>query len=139
PAPVTAGPSGAYTSGDHSATATTSLSDNSLVLSGSATATFVAANCIELKPGFHVTAGSAATTFHAFVGTAPSIVSATPTSGSTMTATSTWPVPSPAGNAALEHVFALFKSTSTDTTNACYIHYDPVANLLYLANNNSDN
>ncbi len=44
------------------------LISNSATISGSASVTYQAGNCIDLRPGFHATAGSAAITFRAFLG-----------------------------------------------------------------------
>jgi hypothetical protein len=127
-------PNGTYTSGDHSATDNNALSAANFVLSGSATATFVAGNCIDLQPGFHATAGTAGTTFHACVETAPADVSVSPPSGSGLSQAFTWTVSSPSGYGNLSDVFALF-NTSVFFGNACYIHYNRTSNLLYLADN----
>ena len=51
-------------------------------INGSASVTLVAGNCIQLGPGFRATAGTAPTTFHAWVETAPSAVSVSPSNGS---------------------------------------------------------
>jgi hypothetical protein len=132
-------PSGTYTSGDHSQVDNNALSAANVVLSGSATATFVAGNCIQLLPGFHANAIGATvpTTIHAWVDLAPTAVSVSPTSGNGFSGPFTWTVSSPSGHSNLSHVFALFNTTSGSTANACYIHYDPSSNLLYLADNAS--
>ncbi|MGB7723152.1 MAG: chitobiase/beta-hexosaminidase C-terminal domain-containing protein, partial [Bryobacteraceae bacterium] len=58
------------------------LAASSVVINGSASVTFLADNCIDLQPGFHATAGTAATTFHAWIGASvPSITSLSVTSG----------------------------------------------------------
>ena len=59
-------PNGTYTSGDHSATDNNALSASSFAISGSATATLVAGNCIQLLPNLHASAIGATvpTTFH---------------------------------------------------------------------------
>ena len=58
------------------------LAASSVVINGSASVTFLAGNCIDLQPGFHATAGTAATTFHAWIGASvPSITSLSVTSG----------------------------------------------------------
>jgi hypothetical protein len=136
PTPV---PGGTFTSGDHSQVDSNALSASNFVVSASATATFTAGNCIQLLPGFHATAGSVPTTFHAWVDMAPTAVSMAPSAGSGQTQPFTGTVSSPSGNSNLAHVFALFNTTSASTTNACYIHYDPVSNLLYLADDASAN
>jgi hypothetical protein len=51
-------PNGTYTSGDHSATDNNALSAANFVIGGSATATLVAGNCIQLLPGFRATVGT---------------------------------------------------------------------------------
>jgi hypothetical protein len=49
-------PNGAYTSGDHSQVDNNALSPSNFAVSGAATATFAAGNCIHLAPGFHASA-----------------------------------------------------------------------------------
>jgi hypothetical protein len=115
------------------------LSASNVIINGSAGVTFVAGNCIQLLPGFHATAGSAGTTFHAWVETAPAAVSFSPASGSGLTQQFTWTVSSPSGYSNLADVFALFNTTSASTANACYIRYNRLSNLLYLADNASAN
>jgi hypothetical protein len=104
PTPV---PDGTYISGDHSATDNNALSASNFVISRSATATFVAGNCIQLLPGFHATAGTAGTTFHAWVETAPAAVSVSPSSGSALSQAFTWTASSPSGYSNLSDVYAL--------------------------------
>lgn len=139
--PITPVPDGTYASGDHSQVANNALSAANIVLSGSATATFVAGNCIQLLPGFHASAIGATvpTTFHAWVDVAPAAVSVSPASGNGTSGPFTWTVSSPSGHSNLSHVFALFNTTSDSTVNACYIHYDASSNLVYLADNTSAN
>jgi hypothetical protein len=134
-------PNGTYTSGDHSQVDTNALSASNFAVSGSATATFAAGNCIHLAPGFHASAIGATvpTTFHAWVDIAPSAVSFSPSNQSGLSQPFTWTVSSPAGRSNLSHVFALFNTTSASTSNACYIHYDASSNLVYLADNASTN
>jgi hypothetical protein len=134
-------PDGTYTSGDHSQVDGNALSAANVGLSGGATATFVAGNCIQLLPNFHASAIGATvpTTFHAWVDVAPSAVSVSPTSGSGMSGQFTWTVSSPSGYGNLSHVFALFNTISDSTSNACFIHYDASSNLVYLADNASAN
>src|SRR6266568_3427213 len=112
PTPV---PDGTYTSGDHSVTANNALSASNVVISGSATATFVAGNCIQLLPGFHASAIGATvpTTFHAWVETAPAAVSILPPSGSGMNQAFTWTVSSPSGYSNLSEVQALFNTSTS--------------------------
>lgn len=135
PAPA---PTGTYTSGDHSATNNNALSADNLVLSGSATATFVAGNCIQLLPGFHATAGTAATTLHAWVETLPSASTIPANTGSGSTQQFTWTVSSPAGYSNLADVFVIFNS-SPSGANGCYIHYNRASNLLSVADNSGAN
>ncbi|HLH18975.1 MAG TPA: hypothetical protein VKX45_17275 [Bryobacteraceae bacterium] len=146
PSPVTAVPAGTYTSGDYSQVDPNALSASNLSISGGATATFVAGNCIDLKSnpqggvGFHANAIGATvpTTFHAWVDMAPTAVSFSPSSppaNPPLSQSFTWTVASPAGHSNLSHVFALFNTTSASTANACYIHYDASSNLVYLADN----
>jgi hypothetical protein len=106
----------------------------SVVVNGSASVTFFAGHCIELAPGFHATAGTAATTFHAWVDTAPAGLSVLPASGSGMSQQFTWTASSPAGYASLTDLHALF-APSISGQNACYIRYNQTSNLLYLADN----
>jgi len=130
-------PNGTYTSGDHSATDNNALSAANVVLSGSATATYVAGNCIQLLPGFHASAIGATvpTTFHAWVETAPSAVSVSPSSGTGLTQPFTWTVSSLSGYSNFADVYALF-NTSISGANACYIHYN---GLLYVADSSGSN
>jgi hypothetical protein len=133
-------PNGTYTSGDHSATDNNALSASTVVLSGGASATYVAGNCIQLLPGFHASAIGATvpTTFHAWVETAPAAVSVSPPSGSGLSQPFTWTVSSPAGYGNLSDVYALF-NTSVSGANACYIHYNRASNLLSVADNTGSN
>jgi hypothetical protein len=110
------------------------LKATGVIVNGSASVTFVAGNCIELGPGFRATAGTAPTTFHAWVETAPSAVSVSPSSGAGLSQPFTWTVSSPSGYGNLAHVYALF-NTSVSGANACYIYYSRGANLLFLADN----
>jgi hypothetical protein len=65
---------------------TATYSDNNalraidVVINGSANVSFVAGNCIELKPGFSATAASSSTTFRAWLGTVQPALSITTTS-----------------------------------------------------------
>jgi hypothetical protein len=129
-------PDGAYTSGDHSQVDNNALSAANFGVSGDATATFVAGKCIQLLPGFHASAIGATvpTTFHAWVETVPSVISASPSTGSGTSQQFSWTVSSPSGYANLAHVYALF-NTSVSGVNGCYLSYSPSANLLFLADN----
>jgi hypothetical protein len=133
-------PNGIYTSGDHSATDNNALSASNLVISGGATATLVAGNCIQLLPGFHASAMGAtvATTFHAWVETAPAAVSVSPESGGGQSKAFTWTVSSPSGFGNIKDVFAIF-NTSASGANACYIHYDRASNQLSVADSSGAN
>jgi hypothetical protein len=108
------------------------LSASSVVINGSASVAFAAGNCIQLLPGFHATAGTAGTTFHSWVETAPAAVSVSPASGSGITQAFTWTVSSPSGYSNLADVYALFNISLTGM-NGCYLHYNRTSNLLYLA------
>lgn len=135
-------PNGTYTSGDHSQVDNNALSATTFAVSGGASATFSAGNCIQLNPGFHASAigATAPTTFHAWVDIAPTAISVVPNSppqNPPLSQSFTWTVSSPSGHSSLSHVFALFNSTSNSTANACYIHYDTSSNLVYLADNTS--
>jgi len=133
-------PDGTYTSGDRSAMANNALSASNFVISASASATFVAGNCIQLLPGFHASAIGATvpTTFHAWAETAPAAVSISPPSGSGMNQAFTWTVSSPSGYSNLSEVQALF-NTSTSNANACYIKYNRASNLLSVADSSGVN
>jgi hypothetical protein len=133
PTPV---PDGIYTSGDHSQVDNNALSAANFGVSGGATATFVAGKCIHLLPGFHASAIGATvpTTFHAWVETVPSVISASPSTGSGASQQFTWTVSSPSGYANLAQVYALF-NTSVSGVNGCYISYSPGGNRLFLADN----
>ena len=63
-------PDGTYTTGDHSQVDNNALATTNFALSGGATATFTAGNCIDLAPGFHASAigATVGTTFHAWGG-----------------------------------------------------------------------
>mgnify|MGYP001009379411 CR=1 FL=1 len=122
-------------SGNPSFSDANALEATGVTISGGASVTFHAANCIHLGPGFRATAGTAATTFHAWVDTAPTAVSVSPSSpppNPPLTQTFTWTVSSPALASNLAHVFALFNTTSS-TANGCYIHYDASTDLIFLA------
>jgi hypothetical protein len=114
------------------------LAASNVVISGSASVTFVAGNCIHLQPGFHATAGTAGTTFHAWVETAPSAVSVSPSYGSGLTQQFTFTGSSPSGYSNLSEIYGLF-NTSVSGVNACYIRYNRASNLLYLADNSGGN
>jgi hypothetical protein len=74
------------------------LSANTLIVNGSASVTMAAGNCLQLRPNFHATAGTAATTFHAWVETAPAAVSVSPSSGGPgLSGVFTYTVSSPSG------------------------------------------
>jgi AraC-like DNA-binding protein len=126
------------TSGTYNYSDNNALSASNVVVSGSASMTLVAGNCIQLLPGFHATAGTAATTFHAWVEAAPADVSVWPSNGTGMNQSFTWAASSPSGYTNLSDIFALF-NTSVSGANACYIHYNRNSNLLYLADNSGAN
>ncbi len=105
-----------------------------VTINGSASVTFVAGHTVHLTPGFRATAGTAGTTFHAWVETAPSVVSVSPPSGSGLSQQFTWTVSSPSGYANLAQVYTLF-NTSILGANGCYINYNRGSNSLFLANN----
>ena len=73
-------PDGTYTTGDHSQVDNNALATSNFALSGGATATFTAGNCIDLAPGFHASAigATVGTTFHAWADIAPTAVSMSP-------------------------------------------------------------
>lgn len=109
------------------------LTAAAVTINGSASVTFVAGHTVHLTPGFHATAGTAGTTFHAWVETAPSAISVSPSSGSGVSQQFTWTVSSPAGYGNIAHVFPLF-NTSASGAYGCYIYYSRGANALFLAN-----
>ena len=121
--------SGTYNFPDNNA-----LAASNVIIYGSASVTFVAGNCIDLQPGFRATAGTAGTTFHAWVETAPTADSVSPSSGSGLSQQFTWKASSPSGYNNLSEMYALF-NTSVSGLNACYIRYNRGSNLLYLADN----
>ncbi len=104
-----------------------------VTINGSASVTFVAGHTVHLTPGFRATAGTAGTTFHAWVETAPSAISVSPSSGSGLSQQFTWTVSSPSGYGNIAHVFPLF-NTSASGAYGCYIYYSRGANGLFLAN-----
>ncbi len=114
------------------------LTASGVTINGSASVSFAAGHTVDLTPGFHATAGTAGTTFHAWVETAPSVISVFPSSGSGLSQPFTWTVSSPSGYSNLSDVFALF-NTSVSGVNACYIRYNRASNLLYLADNSGTN
>jgi hypothetical protein len=63
-----------------------------------------------------------------------STVSVAPSSGGGLSQTFSWTASSPAGWASLSEVYGLL-NTSVYGVNGCYIRYDRVSNLLYLADN----
>lgn len=124
-------------SGSYVYTGSAAWSASGVAVDGGASMTVVASNCIQLLPGFNATAGTAATTFHAWVDTLPSAVSVAPSSGSGLTQAFTWTASSPSGYADLSTIYALF-NTSISGVGACYIQYDRPANLLFLADNSGN-
>ena len=108
--------------GSPSFTNSNALKADGVVINGSASVKFIAGTCINLKPGFRATAGSASTTFHAWVQTAPSAVSVAPADGSGPSQTFTWTAASPAGYVNLAEIYALF-NTMTTGVNGCSIRY----------------
>jgi hypothetical protein len=103
-----------------------------VTISGSASVTFGAGNCIDLQTGFHATAGTAGTTFHAWLD-APSAISVAPASGSGFTQQFTWTVSDPSGYAFLTDVSGLIVAGQWSGINACQIRYNQPSNLLFLA------
>jgi hypothetical protein len=73
PNPVGTIPDQTVTSGTPSTYSNTSLKASNYVVSGSASVTFVSGQCVELAPSFHATAGTAPTTFHAWVDSLPTV------------------------------------------------------------------
>jgi hypothetical protein len=87
------------------------LSANNVTINGSASVAFTAGNCIQLLPNFHATAGTAGTTFHAWVDTSPSNVSVSPSSGSGLSQQFMFTVASPSGYSNISEVQGLFGCT----------------------------
>jgi hypothetical protein len=110
------------------------LTASGVIVNGSASVTFFAGHTIHLTPGFRATAGTAGTTFHAWVDMTPSAISASPASGSGTTQQFTWTASSPGGYSRLTEIYALFAG-SLSGQNACYLRYHRPSNLLYLADN----
>lgn len=108
------------------------LTATDVSINGSASVNFVAGQSIHLGPGFHATAGSAPTTFHAWVETAPSVISVSPSSGSGASQLFTFATSSPSGYSNLSEVQFLLNTTISGA-DGCYIRYS--GNLLYLADN----
>ncbi len=133
----TAVPNGTYTTGDHSVPPATALSAGAFVISGSATATFSATNCIHLGPGFSASAGGA-NTFQAWVDVGPTAVSVTPSGSTGVSGTFSWTVSSPSGAGDLASTFLAF-NTSAVGTNGCYLQYSPASGVLSLADNAGQN
>src|SRR5271157_1629577 len=124
-------------SGTNTYTDTNALSTNA-VINGSASVTLFAGHCIELQPGFHATAGTAGTTFHAWVDVAPNGLSVSPANGTLVTQQFTWAASSPAGSGYLSDLYALFNS-SISAVGACYIHYNAISNLLSVSDGSGNN
>ncbi|MBI4873846.1 MAG: hypothetical protein HY822_04340, partial [Acidobacteria bacterium] len=103
-------PNQTISSGTASFADNNALAATGVVVSGSASVSFVAGNCIQLGPGFRATAGTAPATFHAWVQTAPSVVSVSPSSGSGLSQPFTWTVSSPSGYGNIAHVYGLFNT-----------------------------
>lgn len=123
--------SGSQTFSDNNA-----LRAAAVVINGSASVTFAAGNCIELAPGFRATAGSAPTTFHAIVESAPTADSAAPTSGSGLSQSFTFRASSASGSSNLSEMLVLF-NTAVSGANACYVRYNRASNQLYLADDSA--
>jgi len=75
----------------------------------------------------------AAHTVSFLIGTAPSVVSILPDSGTAASQIFTANYADADGGAAISSVFLLF-NTSVSSANACYVQYYPSSNLLYLKN-----
>ncbi|MEK7995031.1 MAG: malectin domain-containing carbohydrate-binding protein, partial [Planctomycetota bacterium] len=114
------------------------LTASEVIIYGSASVSFVAGQSIHLQPGFQATAGTAGTTFHAWVETVPTADSVSPSSGSGLSQAFTWKASSPSGYTNLLEMQALF-NTSVSGLKACYILYNRASNLLYLADNSGSN
>ena len=131
-------PNQTISSGTTSYTDNNALKATQVTVNGSASVAFVAGSCIELGPGFRATAGTAPTTFHAWVETAPSVISVSPASGSGLSRPFIWTVSSPSGYSNVADLYALF-NTSLTGANACYIRYNRASNLLSVADNSGAN
>lgn len=132
-------PNGTISSGTPCYSNNDTLTAAGVTINGSAKVTFVAGKTIRLTPGFRATAptgGAASTTFHAWVESAPSVVSVSPATGSAMTQTFKFTASSPSGFADITELQLLFNTTQTGA-DGCYIRYR--ANALYLADNSGTN
>ncbi|HWQ55153.1 MAG TPA: chitobiase/beta-hexosaminidase C-terminal domain-containing protein [Bryobacteraceae bacterium] len=111
------------------------LTATGVTINGSASVNFVAGQSIHLGPGFRAEAadpGAAPTTFHAWVETAPSIISVSPSGSSGMNPVFTVTASSPSGYANLTEVQFLL-NTTVSGADGCYIRYSGTS--LYLADN----
>jgi uncharacterized repeat protein (TIGR01451 family) len=107
------------------------LTAAAVTVNGSADVRFLAGQRVNLTPGFRATAGTAATTFHAWVETVPSAVSASPSGGTGLTQAFTWTVSNPEGYGEIDEVQAIFGAT-LGGWGRCYIRYSRASNLVYL-------
>ncbi len=111
----TAVPNGTYTTGDHSVPPATALSAGAFVISGSATATFSATNCIHLGSGFSASAGGA-NTFQASVDVGPTAVSVTPSGSTACRGPLVGPFPAPPAQATWPARFWLLTRRQSERT-----------------------
>ena len=133
-------PNGTYTAGTYSLSDNNALSASNFSVSQGASAILAAGNCIHLSPGFRANAVGATvpTTFQAWVQSTPTTISFLPSNLTGLSQTFTWTVSSPSGLTNLSHVLVQFNPGYAGAVNGCYIYYNRIANLLYLANDASN-
>ena len=93
-------PSQTISSGTQTFSDPNALAASNVIINGSASVTFNAVQCIDLQPGFHATAGTAGTTFHAWLIAGGTVATPTLTQASgislspsrTQICTEVWPV-----------------------------------------------
>jgi hypothetical protein len=137
PNPVSTIPDQNVTAGTSYWNSSGSLKANNYTVSGSASMNFVSGQCVELAPNFHATAGTAPTTFHAWVDALPTVSTASPAYGTGVSQQFTWTASSPYGNAYLTALVAAI-GNSTLMANSCYIIFNASSNVLQLYNNSGN-
>lgn len=127
---VTNGPiiGGTFTVSDSNA-----LKASGVTISDDANVTFLAGNCIHLASGFRATAGTAPTTFHAWLDPAPTIVSALPDSGTGASQQFTYTLSSAGGGSEIAYVTGIL-NTAINASGGCYFMYVRQFNQIYLSN-----
>src|SRR6266545_1354437 len=132
PSPVTLILDQTLTSGNNNWRSNGSLKATNYTVSGSASVTFVAGQCIELAPNFHATAGTV-TTFHAWVDALPTVSDASPKDGAGTSGQITWTASSPYGYGYLTTLVGDI-GTSFTARDSCYVIFN-ASNVLQLADN----